>query len=88
MPIRAHLVRIGNSRGIRIPKSVIDECRLGETVELSVVDGSLLVRPATAPRQGWDAAFEQIDELADDDVLLDPETQTEFDAMEWHWPED
>jgi len=67
-------------------KSLIDECHLGDTVELSVVDGSLLVRPVTAPRQDWDHAFEQMAE-AGDDGLLDPETQTEFDATEWEWPE-
>lgn len=86
MALRARLVRIGHSRGIRIPKSLIDECHLGDTVELSVVDGSLLVRPVTAPRQDWDHAFEQMAE-AGDDGLLDPETQTEFDATEWEWPE-
>jgi antitoxin MazE len=83
--LRASLVRIGNSRGIRIPKSLIDECHLGDTVELSVVDGSLLVRPATVPRQTWDDAFERMAE-AGDDIVLDPETQTDFDATEWEWP--
>jgi antitoxin MazE len=80
--LRANLVRIGNSRGIRIPKSLIDECHLGDTVELSVVDGSLVVRPAAAPRQGWDAAFERMAE-AGDDTLVDPEIPTEFDTTEW-----
>jgi antitoxin MazE len=85
MALRAQLVRIGNSRGIRIPKSLIDECNLGDTVELSVVDGSLVVR-ATVPRQGWDAAFERMAQ-AGDDSLLDSETPTEFDATDWEWPE-
>ena len=89
MALRATLVRIGNSRGIRIPKSIIDECQLGETVELSVVDGSLVVRSASAsvPRHGWDAAFKHMSG-ADEDVLLDSETSTHFDATEWEWPED
>jgi hypothetical protein len=32
----ARIVRIDNSRGIRIPRALIDEARLGETVEMSV----------------------------------------------------
>jgi antitoxin MazE len=85
--IRANLVRIGNSRGIRIPKSLIDECHLGDTVELAVVDGALVVRATSAPRQNWDAAFKQMAD-ASDDLLLDLETPTEFDATEWEWPEE
>jgi len=57
MAMRARIVRIGNSRGIRIPKAVIDECGLGDIVELSVEDGSVVIRPAELPRQGWDEAF-------------------------------
>jgi antitoxin MazE len=86
MAMRARIVRIGNSRGIRIPKVVLDECRLGDTVELSVEHGSLVIRPAEHPRQGWDTAFEQMAK-ARDDALLDPELPTEFDATEWEWPE-
>jgi antitoxin MazE len=84
--MRARIVRVGNSRGIRIPKVVIDECRLGDTVELSVEEGALVIRPAEPPRQGWDAAFKQMAE-AGDDALLDPELPTEFDAKQWEWPD-
>jgi antitoxin MazE len=86
VPIRANLVRIGNSRGIRIPKSLIDECHLEDTVELSVVDGSLVVRPAPRARQGWEAAFERMAEMGEGQ-LLDPEILNEFDSSEWEWPE-
>jgi len=86
MGVRARIVRIGNSRGIRIPRALIDEARLGETVELSVVEGALVVRSAARARQGWGAAFEQI-AAAGEDALLDTETPTEFDEAEWEWPE-
>jgi antitoxin MazE len=65
---------------------VIEECHLGDTVELSVVNGSLVVRPAAAPRQDWDDAFKQMAE-AGDDSLLDQNTWTEFDTTEWEWPD-
>ena len=85
MAMRARIVRIGNSRGIRIPKAVIDECGLGDIVELSVEHGSVVIRPAELPRQGWDEAFKRMAE-AGEDALLDPELATEFDALEWQWP--
>jgi len=55
MGVRARIVRIGNSRGIRIPRALIDEARLGETVELSVVDGALVVRSAGRVGSGFSA---------------------------------
>jgi antitoxin MazE len=84
--IRANLVRIGNSRGIRIPKSLIGECHLEDAVELSVVDGSLVVRPAPQSSPGLGCRF-GADGGKGDDSLLDPDTSDEFDATEWEWPE-
>ena len=86
MGVRASIIRIGNSRGIRIPRALIDEAQLGQTVELSVVDGVLLVRPAARARDGWEAAFEQM-VAADEGALIDTEMPTEFDGAAWEWPE-
>lgn len=86
---RAKLIRIRNSRGIRIPKAFIDELRIGDMVEPSIVDGSVVVRRTSTPppRQGWDEAFKQMS-CAEQDVLLDSETPTRFDETEWEWTED
>ena len=86
MGLRASIIRIGNSRGIRLPRSVLDECQLGATVELSVEGGVLVVRPVLSPRAGWDEAFAAMAE-AGDDALLDAEVATAFDEQEWEWPE-
>ena len=87
MGLRARIIRIGNSRGIRLPKSVLDECQLGATVDLSVEAGALVVRPVPSARAGWDEAFSAMAET-DDDVLLDAEaaTGTTWDEQEWQWP--
>ena len=84
--MRASIVRIGNSRGIRIPQSLLEQCRLGSSVELEVQDGQLVVRPADRPRAGWDDAFCAMAEQGDD-ALLDQESLpgTEWDAKEWEW---
>jgi len=82
--MRAELIRIGNSRGIRIPKPLIEECGLGDSVELRVVDKRIVVSPERVPRQGWAAAFRKAGRADRDELLLDlPES--EFDRKEWHW---
>jgi antitoxin MazE len=88
MGTRARIVRIGNSRGIRLPRAVLEQCQLGDTVDLSVEAGVLVVRPIRSPRAGWDEAFQEMAQ-AGDDVLLDAEspTGTAWDQVEWEWPE-
>jgi antitoxin MazE len=84
--VRTNIVRIGNSRGIRLPKAVIEQCGLRDAVDLDVRDGQLLVRPAEQPRLGWEEAFSRMAERGDDE-LLDRESlgPTEWDAAEWEW---
>ena len=69
----AHIVRIGNSQGIRIPKPLLDQTGLSGEVEISAQDDTLIVRPAARPRAGWAAAFKEM-ALRGDDALLDEET--------------
>ena len=67
--MKAHVVRIGNSKGIRIPKSVIEQCQLHGAVDLIVQQGQLVVRSAAKARAGWDQAFEQMHRHGDDQLL-------------------
>jgi antitoxin MazE len=52
--MRARVVPIGNSRGIRIPKSIIEQCHLHGTVDLEIHHGQLVIRSAARPCTGWD----------------------------------
>jgi len=57
----AHLVKIGNSQGIRIPKTVIEQADLeGKELNFKVVKEGLLVAPSKKPREGWDEIIEKI----------------------------
>ena len=80
--MRVRLVRIGNSRGIRIPKSLLEEVGLTDDLELSVEEGALVIRPAGTPRAGW---AESIDKYGPEQggILLD--FPTRFDEEEWEW---
>ena len=84
--MRTRVVRIGNSRGIRIPKVLLKQSRLGDEVDLNVEDDQIVIRPVHKPRDGWDEAFVSMAE-AGDDLLLDQPlaSQTKWDKEEWQW---
>lgn len=79
--MKTRLVRIGNSRGIRIPKPVLEQLGLVDEVELAVQDGALVVTPVRDPRAGWADAVAR----HGPSPLLDAPTPTAFDEGEWSW---
>jgi antitoxin MazE len=82
--IRTQLIKIGNSRGIRIPKTLIDQVKLGNEVEIAVQRGELVIRPVSRPRRGWDEQFRVMAEHGDDQ-LLDKPVLTKWDRSDWVW---
>ena len=84
MLANARIIRIGNSRGIRVPKSLLDHAQLPEEVELQAEHGRLIVRAARRPRSGWASAAKAM-RAAGADGLLDAPTKTRFDDAEWEW---
>ena len=82
--MRARLIRIGNSRGVRLPKPVIEEAGLEEQVELQVRGGTVVITSRRPPRTGWAEAARRLRELGEDQ-LLDRPTTTRFDEKEWRW---
>jgi antitoxin MazE len=84
MAVRTRIVRIGNSRGLRLPKALIEQAALTDDVELRVEPGRLIVQSVREPRVGWEEAAKRMHN-AGDDRLLDPPTPTRFDEEEWTW---
>ena len=82
--MKTRLVRIGNSRGVQLPKAIIAEAGLTEEVELGVRDGAVVIARATSARSGWADAARQMRQR-DEDLLLDPLVPTLFDEKEWEW---
>jgi antitoxin MazE len=83
--MRTELVRIGNSRGVRIPKPLIEQCGFGKTVELRVENDCLVISPERRPRQGWLEAFCAAGASVNDELLLAKMAPDEFDRKEWKW---
>jgi antitoxin MazE len=67
--MKTRLIRIGNSRGIRIPRIFLEQCHLRDEVQLEVVNGYLIVRPMKKLRSGWEEAFREMHEQGDDSLL-------------------
>lgn len=82
--MKARVVRIGNSQGVRLPKPLLQEASLGEEVELHAEPGRIVITAAARPRAGWAAAARAMRERGDDQ-LLDAPTPTRFDDAEWEW---
>ena len=82
--MKTRLIQIGNSRGIRLPKTLIDELGLEDEVELVLRDDELVIRSADSARTGWASAAAALAEDTPGD-LLDAPTSTRFDDEEWTW---
>ncbi|MXW58478.1 MAG: AbrB/MazE/SpoVT family DNA-binding domain-containing protein [Acidimicrobiia bacterium] len=80
----AMIVKVGNSRGVRIPKPLIEEAGLGEQVSLRVVEEGLLIEPRTEPRLGW-AEAARLGREGGEGALDEAWGPTRFDSVEWEW---
>lgn len=79
------MIKIGNSQGMRFPKSVIEQCGFEGELELSVKGETLMVRAKRKPRDGW-AEDARACATAGDDALVLPDTMAnEFDRKDWTW---
>lgn len=82
--MKAKIVRIGNSKGIRLPKPLLEQVGLVDEVDLEVRNGELVISPSDPIRAGWSQAAVLLAER-EEDGLLDASPPTRFDAEEWEW---
>lgn len=83
--MKATLIPIGNSRGVRIPKPFIEQCGLAGEVELEMRAGKILISPAHQARAGWEKAMQQMAARGDDKRLKARSPATKWDNEEWEW---
>lgn len=81
-PMKTRLVSMGNSRGVRLPKPLIEQVGILDEVELLVRNGQIVISPLRAPREGWAAAAA---EISADSPKLDDHASSQFDETEWTW---
>jgi antitoxin MazE len=79
--MKARLVQIGNSRGIRLSKLLLEHAALSEDVEVIAEPGLISIRSAQAPRAGWAEAASRLHGESREDTVI----PTDFDDAEWKW---
>lgn len=82
--IRSKVVKIGNSRGIRIPRTLLEQAGLTDEIEMMVEGNRLIVHAVRQPRASWAVQFKKMAEKGDDQ-LLNEAVSTQWDEDEWTW---
>lgn len=65
------IVKIGNSRGFRLSKTILDKYQIKDKVELILEKNQIVIKPVSEPRKGWDLKFMQMHAKGDDKLLID-----------------
>jgi len=82
--MKVNIVSIGNSKGVRIPKSILKQCNFNNEAELKVENNKIVIKPLKKKiRQGWDKAFKAMHERKEDVLLLDDLLDIEMKNWEW-----
>ena len=82
--VKTRIIKIGNSRGLRLPKVWLDQLGFDAEVQVAVQSDQLVIRSARHPRHDWDEQFRAMARHGDD-RLLDKATPTQWDTDEWKW---
>jgi len=82
--MKTKIIRIGNSRGVRIPKPLLEQAGLADQVILRVIDDGIVIEPADKPRASWAEAARVLHGRGEDGLLDEP-IETNFDETEWVW---
>jgi antitoxin MazE len=65
------IIQIGNSKGLRLSKAILDSYGIGNSVELVLEKGYLKIVPLSKPRKGWESKLKKMAEAGDDALLID-----------------
>jgi antitoxin MazE len=83
--MRARVIKIGNSQGLRIPKPILEQTGIMDDVEIEVEKDKIIIRPVKNVREGWDAAFKRMSQKGDDAPLINETISHSWDEEEWQW---
>ncbi len=83
--MRAQIIRIGNSQGIRIPKTILEQVGFKKEVELEVENDQIVIKRAKTMREGWKEAFQKMARRGDDKLLNEDIINNKWDEEEWQW---
>lgn len=64
------VIKIGNSKGIRLSKTLLERYNIKDSVDLIMDKGQIILKPISKPRKGWEKAFEKMANNGDDNLLF------------------
>jgi antitoxin MazE len=64
------IIKIGNSRGLRLSKSILERYNISEKVEIILEKGRIILKPIESPRKNWETAFQKMHAENDDQLLV------------------
>ncbi len=76
------MVKIGNSKGIRLSKTLLERYNIRDKLEIIFEKGYLILKPVSKPRSGWEEAFKEMHDNKDDQLLFEDVFQDE-NLEEW-----
>ncbi len=76
------VISIGNSKGIRLSKTILEKYNITDTVELILEKGYMIIKPKSEPRKGWEKSFKKMYENGDDTLLM-PDVFEDEKLEEW-----
>ena len=77
------IIKIGNSKGLRLPKALLDKYHLQDKVEVILEEEQIILKPAYQPRKGWEEAFARMHDNGDDELFMDDVFEDEnFEELE------
>lgn len=65
------VINIGNSKGIRLSKTILEKYNIQDKIELILEKGFIVLKPKAEPRKNWEKAFKTMHEKGDDQMLID-----------------
>ena len=83
--MKTSMIRIGNSRGVRIPRPIIEQLHLGNEVDMTPERGRLVIQPLHRPRKGWEDTFKGAAKAGEEPGCYEAPSPTRFDREEWEW---
>ncbi|MEN6324633.1 MAG: AbrB/MazE/SpoVT family DNA-binding domain-containing protein [Syntrophomonas sp.] len=81
--MRTDVIRIGNSKGVRLPATILKQCGIGSKVEIEVRHKEIILKPVKSPREGWAEAFQQMHEDGADGLIIPDEIDADL-LEEWN----
>ena len=78
--MRTSLRKVGNSRGIIIPSTLLAACEMGDEVDIRLEGKNLLISPIKAPRSDWFKGYQ-----SETDVEPLAELPIDEGVEEWVW---